>query len=163
MVATHWPIAHSCGHEVVADLGHKAVDERAGFARWLATRDCTECWRVSRTGDDADKRAWIEKRRAAEQDAADLWSQQYAMPELEGTERAVAWGIRCRHDLVSAAYTALVVEGELVDDDWQTVEEAARTVTRAGWWIDQRDSSPSDLPELVEAATERDRPSENPF
>ncbi|MEU6085314.1 hypothetical protein ABZ865_00645 [Streptomyces sp. NPDC047085] len=42
------------------------------------------------------------------------------------------------------------------------VEEAARTITRAGWWIDQRSSEPGDLTELLEAATGADRPTENP-
>ncbi|MFD9421831.1 MULTISPECIES: hypothetical protein [unclassified Streptomyces] len=41
-------------------------------------------------------------------------------------------------------------------------EEAARTITRAGWWIDQRSSEPDDLTELLQAATEADRPTENP-
>jgi hypothetical protein len=162
-VATHWTIAHSCGHELEADLGHKAADERAGFARWLATKECTDCWRAARAADDTDRAAWLQARRSAEQEAADAWSQRYAMPELEGTERALAWGTRCRHDLVSSAYTALVVEGELGEDEWQTVEEAVRTITRAGWWIDQRDNAPSDLPELLDAATGKDRPNENPF
>ncbi|MYV98754.1 hypothetical protein [Streptomyces sp. SID3343] len=162
-VQTTWTVDHACGHSAANDLSHKSADERSGFARWLATRGCGDCWRAARAGDDADKGAWLEARRAAEREAADAWTQRYAMPPLEGTERAVAWGTRCRHILVSAAYTALVVEGELAEDDWQGVEEAARTVTRAGWWIDQRDSAPDDLPELVEAATGRDRPSENPF
>ncbi|MFE7028815.1 hypothetical protein ACFU9Y_00785 [Streptomyces sp. NPDC057621] len=39
----------------------------------------------------------------------------------------------------------------------------ARTVTRAGWWIDQRSSEPEDLTELLRAATGADRPTENPF
>ncbi len=36
-------------------------------------------------------------------------------------------------------------------------------VTRAGWWIDQRDAEGSDLIELLDAATEADRGTENPF
>ncbi|AZK97040.1 hypothetical protein GTW66_21615 [Streptomyces sp. SID5473] len=34
--------------------------------------------------------------------------------------------------------------------------------TRAGWWLDQRDTNPADLPELLNAATESDRGTENP-
>ncbi|MFE3197773.1 hypothetical protein [Embleya sp. NPDC059237] len=162
-VQTIWTVDHVCGHSAEKDLSHKPADERSGFARWLATRDCSDCWRASRAGDDAGRATWLKQRRAAEQETADAWSQQYAMPLLEGTERAVAWGTRCRYDLVSAAYAALVVEGDLGEEEWQTIEETARTITRAGWWIDQRDNVPSDLPELLEAATERDRLSENPF
>ena len=40
---------------------------------------------------------------------------------------------------------------------------AVRPLTRAGWWIDNRDAEPADLPELLEAAGEADRPSEPPL
>jgi hypothetical protein len=43
------------------------------------------------------------------------------------------------------------------------MEDKARTVTRAGWWIDQRSSEPGDLAELLDAATDADRPTENPY
>ncbi|PSJ30419.1 hypothetical protein B7P34_02385 [Streptosporangium nondiastaticum] len=34
---------------------------------------------------------------------------------------------------------------------------------RAGWWIGQRDAEALDLPELLDAATDDDRGTENPF
>ncbi|MGW6901054.1 hypothetical protein ACWGF2_31320 [Streptomyces sp. NPDC054919] len=55
------------------------------------------------------------------------------MPPLEGTERAVAWGVRCRHHVLAAAYTTLVAEGETNEAEWEWIEESARAVTRAGW------------------------------
>ncbi|MBO0518468.1 hypothetical protein J0695_43225, partial [Streptomyces beijiangensis] len=58
---------------------------------------------------------------------------------------------------------ALVTEGETSETEWEGVEESARTVTRAGWWIDQRSSQPDDLTELLQAATGADRPTENPY
>ncbi|GAA4947516.1 hypothetical protein GCM10023205_04310 [Yinghuangia aomiensis] len=85
------------------------------------------------------------------------------MPALDGSPRAIAWAERCRHQLVSDAYTALVTDGDLDDDAWEDIEDAARTVTRAGWWIDNRESDPGDLPELLAAATSSDRPNENPY
>jgi hypothetical protein len=36
----------------------------------------------------------------------------------------------------------------------------ARTVTRTGWWIEQRDADGADLLELLNAATETDRGTE---
>nr|WP_324607899.1 hypothetical protein [Streptomyces sp. Tu6071] len=65
----------------------------------------------------------------------------------------VPWATRCRHQLLSDAYTALVMEGDTTEAEWETVEEAARSVDYAGWWLDQRKTDPSDLPELLEAAT----------
>ncbi|WP_405361932.1 hypothetical protein OG535_29170 [Kitasatospora sp. NBC_00085] len=158
-----WQITHSCGHESERDLGDRPADRRAGFADWLAKQDCTDCWRAAKDGDEADKAAWLEARRAAEQAESDAWSEQYRMPPLEGTDKGRAWGVRCRHQLLAAAYTALVLEDGLSEADWEQIEERARTVTRAGWWIDQRASDPRDLEELLDAAVDADRPTENPF
>ncbi|MFE0187573.1 hypothetical protein [Streptomyces sp. NPDC059008] len=84
------------------------------------------------------------------------------MPPLEGTDRAIAWGTRCRHQLVSASYSTLVLEGTTSESEGEVIEDAVRPLTRAGWWIDQRDADPADLPELLRAATDGDRPNENP-
>ncbi|MFC9487234.1 hypothetical protein ACFTZM_14310 [Streptomyces hydrogenans] len=105
----------------------------------------------------------METKRAEEQAESEAWSQQYRMPPLEGTERAVSWGVHCRHQVLAAAYTALVVDGDTSEVDWEAIEESARTITRAGWWIDQRSSEPDDLSELLQAATDADRPTENPY
>lgn len=161
-VKTIWKITHSCGHEESRDLSGRAADRRAGFAEWLATQECNDCWRSAKEGDEQDKIAWLEAKRAEEQAESEAWSQQYHMPPLEGTERAVAWGVRCRHQVLAAAYTALVLEGATSEAEWEGIEDAARTVARAGWWIDQRSSEPGDLIELLEAATDADRPVENP-
>jgi hypothetical protein len=85
------------------------------------------------------------------------------MPQLEGPEKALDWGERSRHQLMTAAHTALVIEGEWDEADWAELEEKARSVTRAGWWIDQRDAEGTDLLELLDAASEADRGTENPF
>ncbi|MGI5054341.1 hypothetical protein ACM9HC_30060 [Streptomyces sp. JAC18] len=69
----------------------------------------------------------------------------------------------CRHQILANAYTALVSEGETSEAEWAAIKESACTVTRAGWWIDQRSSEPEDLTELLRAATGADRPTEDPF
>ncbi|MFI2354567.1 hypothetical protein ACH5AG_07735 [Streptomyces anulatus] len=161
-VKTIWQITHSCGHHADRDLSNRAADRRAGFAEWLAKQECTDCWRASKEGAEPDKTAWLKAKRAEERAESEAWSQQYRMPPLDGTERAVPWGVRCRHQVMAAAYTALVLEGETSERKWEEIEKAARTVTRAGWWIDQRSSEPDDLTELLQAATEADRTTENP-
>ena len=161
-VKTRWQITYSCGHQGERDLSDRAADRRAGFADWLSRQQCTDCWRSSKDEDQQDREQWLAAKREAEQAESDAWSQRYRMPPLEGTDRAVGWGVRCRHQLTSAAYTALVLEGDTAEEDWEELEEQARTVTRAGWWIDQRDADPADLPELLQAATSADRPTENP-
>ncbi|MFE7803788.1 MFS transporter [Streptomyces sp. NPDC057430] len=162
-VRTAWKIVHSCGHEVTHDLSDRPADRRASFARWLAGRDCTDCWKAARDGDSAAKQEWLAARRAEEQAAAKAWTEQFDMPPLEGPERALEWGERSRYQLATAAYTALVTEGGWGEADWAVLEEKVRTVTRAGWWIDQREAEGSDLPELLDAASEADRGTENPF
>lgn len=161
-VKTVWSITHSCGHQTARDLSNRPADRRAGFAEWLAKQECTDCWRANKDSNEQDKTAWLEAKRAEEQAASELWSKQYRMPPLEGTERAIAWGVRCRHQVLAAGYTVLVLEGGTSDTAWEEIEESARTVTRAGWWIDQRSSEPDDLAELLEAASAADRPTENP-
>ncbi|MFF3536397.1 hypothetical protein ACFYXP_20920 [Streptomyces sp. NPDC002466] len=159
---TVWPITHSCGHQTERDLSDRPADRRAGFAEWLAKQECTDCWRAAKGSNEQDKAAWLEAKRAEEQAESETWSKRYRMPPLEGTERAIAWGVRCRHQVLAAAYAILVLEGETSEAEWEEIEEAARTITRAGWWIDQRSSEPDDLTELLQAATEADQPTENP-
>ncbi|KPI02852.1 hypothetical protein OK074_5002 [Actinobacteria bacterium OK074] len=157
-----WTIVHRCGHEHDRDLSDRPADRRASFARWLQERDCTDCWRTSREKDSAGKEEWLAAKRAEEQRAATAWAAQFDMPPLEGPEKALAWAERSRHQLVTAAYGVLVSEGSWDEADWAVLEEKIRTVTRAGWWLDQRDAEATDLPELLAAATDADR-LENPF
>ncbi|MFB8086867.1 hypothetical protein [Streptomyces sp. NPDC055992] len=162
-VKTVWPISHSCGHHDDRDLSARPADQRAGFAEWLAKQPCTDCWRAAKAGDEQDRAAWLAAKRAEEQAESEAWSQQYRMPPLDGTDRAISWAVRCRHQLLAAAYTDQVLEGQTTETEWEAIEEAARTVTRAGWWIDQRASEPGDLHELLQAATTNDRSTENPY
>ncbi|CAM5243175.1 hypothetical protein [Streptomyces hirsutus] len=162
-VRTQWTITHDCGHEVVHDLSDRPADKRAGFARWLATKNCTDCWKAARDADIESKEQWLATKRVEERQAAAEWTERFDMPSLEGPEKALDWGERSRHQLMITAHTALVVEGAWDENDWAELEERARAITRAGWWIDQRDAEGSDLLELLDAATESDRGTENPY
>ncbi|MFF4308905.1 hypothetical protein [Streptomyces sp. NPDC001507] len=95
----------------------------------------TDCWRAAQDEDTESKADWLAKKRVAEQAEAEEWSTRYRVPPLEGTDRAITWGTRCRHQLVAAAYTALVAEGTTGEAEWAAVEDAARPLTRAGWWL----------------------------
>ena len=164
VVKTTWNVEHVCGHEKAHDLSAKRVSERAGYARWLAGRDCTDCW--SRDRDKAvgkERDAWLAERRAEELSAVETWETRSDMPPLEGSERAVQWGRKVRHQLLAAAFEDL---GSLDDGDFlRRAEAPARTVASASWWIDQRDSDSSDLAELLADAGAGDtaRVNENPY
>ncbi|NYV73271.1 hypothetical protein [Streptomyces sp. UH6] len=40
-IRTKWTVEHACGHEIEHDLANRPADRRAGYARWLADRDCS--------------------------------------------------------------------------------------------------------------------------
>jgi hypothetical protein len=160
-IPTLWTIEHTCGHSATRDLSDRPADRRAGFADWLTRQPCTDCWRARNQEDHKAREIRLAERRATEQQEAEDWARTHRLPPLDGSDRAVPWAVRCRHQLLAAAYTILVVEGDLDEAAWQEVEDAARTISRAGWWLDQRNADPADLPELLEAATERG--TENPF
>lgn len=160
---THWTVEHACSHRVYHDLSNRPADKRAGFARWLASKDCTGCWKAARDADSESKEVWLATKRAAEKEAAAAWATQFDMPPLEGPAKTLDWGERSRHQLMTAAHTMLVVEGAWDEADWAELEEKARSITRASWWIDQRDAEGTDLLELLEAAGEDDHGTENPF
>jgi hypothetical protein len=157
-VKTIWNIEHACGHNADANLSDKRADQRAGFARWLATKDCDDCWRAQR--DDAERRSkedWLAVRRAEETAAIDAWERSCSMPELTGSDKAVQWARRCRSDLLTGAYGYLVLGTEMTEEDWEDrIEGPARELTAAAWWIDQRDSEPADIEELICAALSAD-------
>lgn len=163
-ISTQWTVEHPCGHSITHDLSGRPADKRAGFARWLAALDCTDCWKAARDTASESTQQWLATKRAEEQRVAAEWAEKFDMPPLEGPEKALAWGERSRHQLMAAAHTALVVEGTWDEEgEWAELENRARSVTRAGWWIDQRGAEGVDLPELLEAARESDRGTENPY
>lgn len=144
-VRTTWTVDHLCGHEVAHDLADLPADRRAGFARWLGARDCSPCWKASRDTDTASKEEWLASKRAEERQAAKEWAKTFDMPSLEGPARALDWGERSRHQLMTTAHNRLVIEGSWAEEDWVALEEKARAVLWAGWWIDQREAEGIDL------------------
>ena len=149
-IKTVWPVEHSCGHEREHDLNDKRPSERAGYARWLATKDCSDCWRACRDKHNSkDKERWLGERRAEEAATIECWERSCAMPALDGSDKAVAWGSQIRHQLVVAAHDHAQSIGVSGDDFGQQVEAPCRRITSASWWIDQRDAAVQDEAELV--------------
>ena len=153
-VKTIWPITYACGHSEDRELSAKRADERAGYARWLASKDCTDCWRAGQAESERhNKQRWRETKRAEEAAAVSAWERQAGMQPLDGSEKAVAWGRRVRHATLTSAYDALVAEAGMTDVHWvAAIEAPARLITRASWWIDNRDTEPADVAALAAAA-----------
>jgi hypothetical protein len=153
-VKTIWPITYACGHSEDRDLSAKRADERAGYARWLASKDCTDCWRGAQAERERlSKQQWLQARRAEEADAIIAREQRAGMQPLDGSEKAIAWGRRVRHATLAGAYDMLVAEAGISEEQWvAAIEEPARLTTGSSWWIDNRDTEPGDVAELLAAA-----------
>ena len=166
-VKTTWPVEHSCGHDEDHDLSERRPSERASYARWLAGRECSECWTAKRDRQNAkDRDRWVAERRAEESAAADAWEKAADMPALDGrSDKAVEWGRRVRHQLMVASHEHATGIGVADDDFAEQVETPARRIRWASWWIDQRDAEGEDLAELVQdgAASYAPGGTENPY
>ena len=159
-VKTIWHIRHACGHEIDRDLSDLRPSARAGRARFYAEGDCPSCWGAKKRA--ADTRRWREDQRIAQL----AWERVSAMPALDGSEKAVAWAERIRHHLLTAANELFRDTGRDDEVFEADIEDPARRITSASWWIDQRDADPADLAELVADAA-ADSPvsasTENPY
>ena len=138
-----WHIRYACGHEADRDLSALRPSERAGKARFYASGDCGACWRDKKRTEDTNQ--WREHKRVEQAG----WERATGMPALAGSEKAVAWAGRVRYQLLTAAYEHATDRGMEEETFAATVEAPARTITSASWWIDQRDTDPADVAELV--------------
>jgi hypothetical protein len=148
-------------------MADKRPSERASYARWLATKECSDCWRANRDkAAGKDREAWLAQRRTGETNQIETWERRADMAVLDGSEKAVEWGRRVRFQLISSAYQHAQNNGATDDEFAIGTEVPARKVTSASWWIDQRDTDPADVSELVvDAASDpgADTGTENPF
>lgn len=145
-------ITHACGHTADRDLSSKPAAKRDGLAKWWAERDCFDCWRGERgLGPRMSRDEWIAQQRAK----AEKWAADNRMPELVGTEGQVAFANRVRYTAMLGLYTWAVEEENSDPETFAVVEEIARTVDRAPWWLDHREDieeSPETLLELLQTA-----------
>jgi hypothetical protein len=150
-IKTVWSVEHHCGHREVHELSGRRPAERAGYARWLSGKDCSNCWRGTRDNDNGlDNETWLAERRAEEAVAVHAWERRTAMGELDGSDKSIPWAARVRYQLLSSAHDHYVRSGGMSTDAFtDRFEVPARTVTSASWWIDQRDTDPADLEELL--------------
>ncbi|MFC7344943.1 hypothetical protein [Saccharopolyspora griseoalba] len=157
-VKTHWTIKHSCGDVEERDLSSKPAHKRATLAAWLAKKDCTDCWRKSQGMEPRmSTEEWKAHKRAEEAEAAEQWATDNQMPPLVGTDGQVAWAARLRHQAMRGLY-AWAVEEDNAAEGFDPAEETARSLDRAGWWIDNRDeiTEPETLLELLHSAATDD-------
>ena len=144
----------------------RSVGERAGYARWLAAKDCTDCWRAGRDHENGtDNEPSLAERRAEEAAAIRAFETEASMSDRGGSDRSVPWAARVRSQLL-AAHDRRDTGQHMRRADYEARFEArARTVTAASLWINQCDTGPADIEELlVDVATQATaRSQENPY
>ena len=145
-----WPVQHRCGHRVEWDLGRKHPSDRAGFARWLAERDCTRCWWANRRDPYRQARAARTPLRQVLQVQA--WERQLQMPALAGRPKAVAWARKVRHRLLTPASQHATADAL---QPCYEIQAGARRITAARWWIDHRHLNPADLAAALKSGPQR--------
>lgn len=146
-VKANWTVEHECGHSEEHDLSDSRPSQRAGRARWFANKDCSQCWRAKRDKDRSAERP--PPRRRDEACEVEAWERSADMAALEGSDKTLAWGGRVRHQLMVAAHQYAQSIGISDEDFAEQVGSAARKLTSAVWWIDQRDAPAEDVAELV--------------
>lgn len=100
---------------------------------------------------------WVAAKRAEEDEAATQWASENGMPELIGSDNAVAWAARVRHQALRGLYT-WAVEDDNNPAAFESAEEIVRSLDRAGWWLDNREQvdDPETLLELLQSAATDD-------
>ena len=126
-----YTVSHACGHTQTHQLYGKTVD-RQSRAEWLATQDCTECYRAAKLA-------------AATKNTAHL-------PALTGSEKQIAWATTIRAEKVAELDELLTkcktLEGTVPAEQAANIYnaiETARNQAGAGWWIDNRNCSGREL------------------
>lgn len=158
-VKSKFEIEFACGHTETRDLSGKPAGKRKGFANWLGQQNCFECWKDETKDERAEQR-----REAVEANAKKL-----GLPPLEGSDRQLEWAPIFRDSVIQNAHEELC-RGEdpaMSEEEFEErIMEHARQITRAGWWMDNSDSEPEDLEELVSTALDDEdefNGSENPL
>jgi hypothetical protein len=146
-------VIQRCGHQNVYNLATTPSLLRSGVAIRLGESDCLSCRRIEYakrdTGeiDSSSSLGEVAVGRGFSQ--SDAWERQEELPELEGTEWAIAAGSRVRFTVMSEAHD-WCSDREWTDEEFtQRLVIPARERLDGAWWIMHCDCAPWDLEELL--------------
>jgi hypothetical protein len=155
-IATEFELTFGCGHVGTIDLSALPADRRGGRVAYLQDKglcgDCFETTREQRR--ELERKSWVTARRKEEDAEATQWAHTESYAPLAGSARQVAFAVRVRFDLMRRLYEWAVQE----DHDpagYNRVEQTAKGIDTARWWLDQRPlvmEKIGDLVELLDAA-----------
>ena len=145
-IPTKLPIKFSCGHTETKDLSSTPAGKRKSRAFGLGKNFvCSRCFR--KQGQES-----LEQLNREILANAMAFEEDHSLPELQGSEKQVAWATKIRYEVLS----------DIVDSDDSATQQAQATqvldtahhLSQAGWWIDNcRDTSELDTDDLIELIT----------
>lgn len=159
-IPSKYKIKFSCAHTEVKDLSSTPAGKRSSKAHWMGENFiCSKCFK--------DKgQAELNKMNTQTLVEAEVFEQDQDLPELVGSEKQILWATRVRYELLSSGLEDNAEDEQMIDE----LLGAARTITRAGWWIDYKDADPDEVHEVVttgavkvQEQAKNDVVTENPF
>lgn len=138
-IPTKYKIKFKCSHLEIKDLSTTPAGKRASKARWMGENfDCTKCFKAN----DKKELAKLNAQTLAD---AEVFEEEHDLPELEGSEKQIPWATRVRFELLESGLEEAAADESTIDE----LLAAARTITRAGWWIDYKDADADEVFEVV--------------
>src|SRR5271157_980317 len=93
-IRTVWPVEHHCGHGEELDVSGIRPSERAGYARWLSGKGCSNFTGARGTTTASTTRPGWPGRRVSGPPRLGALS---ALSELDGSNESLPWGARVRY------------------------------------------------------------------
>lgn len=159
-IATIFKIKFTCGHTENTDLSPIPAGQRKAKTCGLGKNFvCSRCFRSSNQED-------LDRYNQQQLIDAFAFDEEHGMPELVGSVKQVPWATRNRYQVLTAIIDSEGTHaGQTVAEQ---VIEAAKSMTRAGWWLDNttnKDLDVEDLVELITTAIDEREPiaTENPY
>ncbi len=138
-IATEFGLTFGCGHVGTADLAALPADRRGGRIAYLQDKglcgDCFEATRAKRR--EIDRDSWVTARRNEQDANAARWARDERYAPLAGSATQVGFAARVRFDLMRQLYAWAVQEGH-DPAGYERVEQTAKGIDTARWWLDQR-------------------------
>lgn len=122
----HYEVIFSCGHSGVVSLIGKAKDREWRLERYKNFGICEDCKRKARDEENAKMLAE---------------AKEMELPQLNGTEKQIAWAITIRQNFVHNIENLDFESDEVKEKYLDAFQNLVETKKSAHWWIDNRDKT----------------------
>lgn len=143
-IPTTFRIKFTCGHTETKDLSDTPAGKRKARAFGLGKNFvCKKCFAAQGQDD-------LEKKNTQVLVAAQGFEEEHGLPVLEGTEKQVSWATRTRYEALTEILDA---DPDKLSQPAEQVIEVSKSLTRAGWWLDNTTDKELTVEDLVELIT----------